>query len=101
MKTAGRKANASLIVARQCSGSSPATLTKVGSQLVVNKPEVVKEVVGALEERGSKIKSVERKRDREKSGLTPEKEKKTSKIALPVGRGGAGAGGRVPPAAWL
>ena len=79
---------------------------KVGSQLVISKPELVKEVVGALEERGSKTKSLENtkvvgKRDREKSGLTPEQEKKASKIALPVGREGAGAGGRVPPAARL
>ena len=81
-------------------------MTKVGSQLVISKPELVKEVVGALEERGSKTKPLENtkvvgKRNREKSGLTPEQEKKTSKIALPVGREGAGAGGRVPPAARL
>ena len=100
-RTTGKKDNESLCVTRQCSGSrSPATMTKVGSQLVVCKPELVKEVVGALEERGRKTK-VAGKRDREKSGLTPEQEKKASKIALLVGKVGAGAGGRVPPAARL
>ena len=106
-KIAGRRETASLSITRNCSASrSPATMTKVGSQLVVSKPELVKEVVGALEERGGKTKSLEiakaaGKREREKSGFTPENEKKASKIALPGWKGGAGAGGRVPPAARL
>ena len=71
---------------------SPAVTTKVNSQVVVSKPEFVKDTVGALEEREDK------KRNREETGKTPEQEKKMSKIALPVKKA---AGGKEPLAGQL
>ena len=71
---------------------SPAVTTKVNSQVVVSKPEFVKDTVGALEEREDK------KRNREETGKTPEQEKKMSKIALPVRKV---AGGKEPLAGQL
>lgn len=104
-KIPGNRDSASLSVSRvsEKASKSPATTTKVGSQLVVSKPELVKDVVGALEERKIKSKSTPAgKRGREKSGLTPEQDTKTSKIATLMGKGEAkAAGGKVPPAGQL
>ena len=79
---------------------------RVGSQSVVSRPGMVKEIGGVLEDGMCK-------REREEEGNTPEKEKQKikaqktaikateSKIAKPTVKVGAGAGGTKPPAAKL
>ena len=94
---------------------SPVSREVVGSQLVVLKPGLVAQIGDALEasEKGNDEEETIKKRGREETGVTPEKEQdkpvakatKTSgggsRIAQPVVKGGEGARGKKPPATNL
>ena len=91
---------------------SPVSREVVGSQLVVLKPGLVAHIGVALEAsaKGKDEEEIIKKRGREETGVTPEKEQEKpaakatktagggSRLAQPIIKGGSGARGEKPPA---